>query len=186
VQAFVTAYNALVTFIGEQRSASAGGNGAAIGRDPMLRQLHSGLRGILTGAHGSGSLTRLAEVGVEFQSSGQLKLNDQAFDDAVTTDADGVQDLFAGAAGAFVEVGSLVNGYAQADGVIPAGKKRLESQINLMDAQIEAMQRRLAIERESLLRQFAEADAVMSRLNSQAGSLAQLGAGLNSNSNFSS
>jgi len=41
-------------------------------------------------------------------------------------------------------------------------------------AQIDDMQARLALERQSLQKQFAEADAVMSRLNSQSGSLANL------------
>ena len=47
-----------------------------------------------------------------------------------------------------------------------------------MDAQIAAMQRRLAIQRESLQRQFAEADLIMSRLKSQASSLANFGSGM--------
>jgi hypothetical protein len=42
------------------------------------------------------------------------------------------------------------------------------------------MQARLAIERQSLQRQFADADAMMSRLKNQAGSLASFGSSLGS------
>ncbi len=175
VTTFVTAYNDLVKFVGEQRSAAAGGDSASIGREPILRQLHNALRSALVGTHGAGALTRLAEAGVELTSSGQLKLNEAVFDAAVADNADDVRQLFGGTGGAFPAVESLLDGYAQADGIIPSGKKRLEGQISSMDAQIEAMQRRLAVERESLQRQFAEADSIMSRLNSQASSLANLG-----------
>jgi flagellar capping protein FliD len=44
-----------------------------------------------------------------------------------------------------------------------------------MDSQIASMQARLAIQRASLQREFTEADAAMSRLNSQSDSLATFG-----------
>jgi flagellar capping protein FliD len=49
-----------------------------------------------------------------------------------------------------------------------------------MDAQIASMQARLAIQRASLQRQFTEADAAMSRLRNQSGSLAGIGSGFGS------
>jgi flagellar hook-associated protein 2 len=171
---FVTAYNTLATFVGDQRAAAAKGDQTSIGREPILRQLYNGLRASLLGPHGSGALTRLAEVGIEFTTTGQLKLNEQVFDDAVTAGVDDVRALFADAAGPMPGVTALLDGFSAADGIIPTGKKRLETQIATMAAQIDDMQARLALERQSLQKQFAEADAVMSRLNSQSGSLANL------------
>ena len=177
---FITAYNGLVAFIGEQRTAAANGEAASIGRDPVLRQLHATLRSALLAVTGSGTLTRLAEVGVKFTSSGQLTLDDTTFTDAVTTQTSAVASLVTGSAGAFGAVASLLDGYTVAGGLIPAGQRRLEQQIATLDDQIETMQRRLAIERDSLMRQFIEADTIMSRLRGQANSLAAFGSSLGS------
>jgi hypothetical protein len=106
------------------------------------------MRSALVGAHGTGTLTRLAEAGIEFTSSGQLKLNGSVFDAAITEGSADVRELFGGTAGAFPDVEALLDLYQQVDGFIPAGKKRLEAQIATMSSQIDAMQRRLAIQRE--------------------------------------
>jgi flagellar capping protein FliD len=74
----------------------------------------------------------------------------------------------------------VLEDYSAGAGLISGMKDRLTRQISAMDDQISAMQARLALQRTALQRQFTEADAAMSRLNSQSGSLASLGAGLGS------
>jgi len=180
IEGFVTAYNEFMKFVGDQRTAAAGGDASSIGREPMLRQLHGILRSALAGAHGTGALTRLAEVGLEMTSNGQLKLNEDLFDAAIEGSADDVRTLFAATDGAFPGLESTLQTYSQADGLIPASKRRLEAQIASMDAQIEAMQRRLATQRETLQKEFAEADLIMTRLKSQASSLSTFSSGLGS------
>jgi flagellar hook-associated protein 2 len=180
LQAFVTAYNEFVKFAGEQRTSAGTGDAASIGREPILRQLHNSLRAALAGAHGTGVLTRLAEAGVEFKRNGELTLNEDAFDAAVTAGGDDLRALFSAADGAFPALESMLDVYAQVDGLIPSTKKRLQDQIASMNDQIEAMQRRLALQRESLQKQFAEADLIMSRLKSQASSLSGFSSGLGS------
>ena len=178
LEEFITAYNALVTFANEQRSAAGNGDSASIGRDPLLRQLRNSLRSELLGEHGSEVVTRLAEVGLEFTQAGTLKLNSARLSEAVTDNGDAVRNLFAGTGGVFVAVDGLLEEYAGASGFISSIKDRLNLQIGAMDRQIENMQARLAIERATLQRQFTEADAAMSRLKSQSGSLANLGSSL--------
>jgi flagellar capping protein FliD len=177
IEAFVTAYNNFMKFVGEQRTAAAGGDASSIGREPMLRQLHGILRSALAGAHGSGALSRLAEVGLALTSTGELKLDESMFDAAIEGSADDVRTLFSATDGAFPGLESMLVTYSQVDGFIPASKRRLQDQIASMDAQIEAMQRRLAIQRETLQKQFAEADLIMSRLKGQAASLSSFGGG---------
>jgi len=125
-------------------------------------------------------LTRLAEAGVELKRNGELTLNEDVFDAAVTAGADDLRALFSAADGVFPAVESMLDVYAQVDGLIPSTKKRLQDQIASMNDQIEAMQRRLALQRESLQKQFAEADLIMSRLKSQASSLSGFSSGLGS------
>ena len=171
IQAFVTAYNELVKFQNEQRTSAATGDASSIGRNPILRSLQMDLRNGILGAYGTGVLTRLPEAGVEFTRTGELKLNESIFDAAVAVDPDHIRELFGGTTGAFIAIEATLDTYEAANGFIRTGKDRLSKQIDAMTAQIEAMQQRLAVERETLKRQFAEADLAMSRLKSQAGSL---------------
>jgi flagellar hook-associated protein 2 len=178
VQAFIDAYNSVIKFSNAQRTSATAGDGASIGRDPALRQLRSELRTELLGAHGSGVVTRLAEVGVEFTATGTLSLNRAVFDDAVAAHGDDVRALFGGTGGVFTAVEKVLDGFRGGTGVISAAKERLNRQIASMDNQISAMQTRLALQRSALQKEFAEADAAMARLNGQAGSLANFGSSL--------
>lgn len=178
VEAFATAYNNIVSFLETQRLSAGSGEEASIGSDPMLRQLRGALRTALLGSHGSGSLTRLAEIGVEFTRDGRVELNRKVFDAAVAADGDGVRALLGGTEGAFPAVESMLESYTMATGTISVAKDRLNRQIRTMDDQILAMQNRLALQRDALQRQFTEADAAMSRLKSQSSALSGIGSGL--------
>jgi flagellar hook-associated protein 2 len=177
VEAFVTAYNDFVTFQTSQREAAAAGNTASISRDPLLRSLQSSLRSSLLASHGSATFTRLSEVGVEFTTTGTLKLNSAKFDEAVANDGDAVRALFTAADGVFPAVEDMIKEYTQANGFIANVTTRLKAQVESVGDQVAQMQGRLALQRESLLRQFIEADLAMSRLREQSNSLAGLGAG---------
>lgn len=174
VEAFVSAYNETIGFLETQRTSAGNGDSASIGRDPLLRQLRNSLRSELLGAHGEGVFTRLAEVGVEFTRDGRLEVDRAAFDAAIAANGDAVRGLFAGPSGAFTSIGSVLGTYTNAAGFISSAKDRLNKQVDLVDTQIVSMQARLALERESLQRQFTEADAAMSRLKNQSGSLESL------------
>lgn len=178
IESFVSAFNTVVKFLEAQRVAANRGDAGTIGRDPVSRQLRSSLRSALTDVYGSGDYTRLAEVGVEFTSSGTLTLNRARLDEALQAHPDGVQTLFAGTDGAFQAVADVLDSYSTSTGLISTIKERLTRQISSMDEQILAMQSRLAVERASLQRQFTEADAAMSRLRNQSGSLASFGSSL--------
>jgi flagellar hook-associated protein 2 len=114
---------------------------------------------------------------VEFTSTGTLALNQAVFDEAIATDGNAVRQLFAGPGGVFPAIETVLEEYTTANGFISMVKDRLTRQITAMDTQIASMQRRLALQRESMQRQFTEADAAMSRLRSQSSSLASLGIG---------
>ncbi len=178
VEAFVSAYNGVVSFINEQRSSAANGDATSIGRDSLLRQLKNSLRNDLLGPHGSGTLTRLSEVGVEFTTSGTLSLDTSRLDAAVATDAADVRDLFAGTTGVFPQVNTLLDSFSGSSGFISTVKARIAQQVASMDSQIAAMQNRLAIQRATLQQEFAAADALMAQLRNQSSSLAGIGSQL--------
>jgi flagellar hook-associated protein 2 len=173
VESFVSAYNDTIGFLEAQRTSA--GDDRSIGGDPMLRQLRNSLRAKLLGAHGSGTFGHLSEVGIEFTRNGTLTLERSKFDAAMTSNAEEVRGLFAGAGGVFPADETTLAEYTAASGLISSVKDRINRQITSMDGQILAMQSRLALQRDALQRQFTEADAAMSRLKNQSGSLASLG-----------
>lgn len=173
VEAFISAYNDTIGFLEAQRTSA--GDVRSIGGDPMLRQLRNSLRAELLGAHGTGTFSHLAEVGIEFSRNGTLTLQRAKFDAAMTSNAAEVRGLFAAAGGVFPAVEATLSEYTAASGLISSVKDRINRQIASMDGQILAMQSRLALQRDALQRQFTEADAAMSRLKNQSGSLASLG-----------
>jgi flagellar hook-associated protein 2 len=178
LQRFVSAYNDIAKFIGDQRAAGAKGDAAGIGRDPLLRQLSGSLRSALLSAYGSDAMTRLSEVGLEFTQTGTLKLDAARLAEALDTDETNVRNLIGGTTGAFAAVGVLLDEYSQQEGFIASVKTRLTAEIDNMDDQIERLQLRLAQQREALQREFIQADLAMSRLKNQQSSLANFGSGL--------
>jgi flagellar hook-associated protein 2 len=175
IGSFIEAYNEVIKFLGQQRADSVEGKTSSIGRDPLLRQLHTALRLDLVGAHGTGLFTRLSEVGVELTSDGTMKLVKSRLSDAVAEDADAVRELFAGTGGVFSNIETTLSEYTQSNGFISTAKQQLTGQIKDMDAQIIEMQARLALQREGLMREFIAADQAMSRLKEQSSSLATFG-----------
>ncbi len=177
IERFIAGYNDMVGFLEAQRVSAGAGDTKSIGNDPLLRQLRGNLRSSLLGAHGSGdnAYSHLSEIGIEFMRDGTLKLDRTRFDAALSANGDDVRALFAGDGGAFPAVQTMLAEYTTSTGFISSAKDRLNKQVSLMDSQILAMQSRLAIQRDALQRQFTEADAAMSRLKNQSGSLASLG-----------
>jgi flagellar hook-associated protein 2 len=184
VDAFVTSFNDLVKFADQQATASNGGTVGAIGRDSVLRGLRNSLRNALLGPHGSGTFTRLAEVGIGFTRTGELTFDRTAFTTALNSDPAAVQSLFTDAStGAFSSVNTLIDDYTAAGGFLPDARTRLSDEIARVGRQMDDMSARLAIRRAALQQEFAAADEAMARMNSQKNSLSSISSDLFS-SNF--
>jgi flagellar hook-associated protein 2 len=178
VDGFVKAYNDLVGWVNDQRSAAVDGK-TNVAREAVVRGLHSDLRAAILGAHGEGTLTRLAAVGIGFDRTGQMKVDDSAFKDAVNADPSAVQELFAGAAdgstdGAFDDLSELVSSYADAGGLVAKAKNRIDDQVKQISGRMDVLDAQLTIRRNALQAEFIAADQAMQRLNSQVNSLTAL------------
>jgi flagellar hook-associated protein 2 len=178
VEEFVKAYNDLVKWVNEQRTAALEGK-TNVSREAVVRGLHADLRAAILGEHGEGTLTRLAAVGIGFDRAGLMKIDDSVFDDAVDADPGAVQELFAGASdgttdGAFDDLSDLVSIYADAGGLVSKAKDRLDDQVKNISGRMDVLDAQLAIRRNALQAEFIAADQAMSRLNSQVNSLSSL------------
>jgi flagellar hook-associated protein 2 len=182
IETFVTAYNDLVKFATDQAAAAGRGDQTSIGRDPLLRQLRSQLRSTLSSEYATGgALTALSQAGVELTRTGTLELNTARLDEALAGGTAGLAALFTGTAGnpgVFAGLDGLLDNYTQGDGLLPGARRQLTEQASRFDAQIAAMQDRLALRRAALQREFIAADQAMTMLKSQTSSLAQFGAQL--------
>jgi len=178
VQKLVTAYNELMTFVNDQRTAATNGK-TNIARDPLVQGLRNSLRAALLDDYtNSGDFSRLAAVGIGFDRNGQMLLDEKTFENAVTGHLSSVQSLFTGddgVSGAFGEVGALIRNYSQAGGLVADVRQRLTTQMQSLTTRISALEEQLERRRLTLQREFQAADEAMSQLNSQVASLSSLG-----------
>ncbi|NOT24492.1 MAG: flagellar filament capping protein FliD [Acidobacteria bacterium] len=176
LKSFVTAYNDLRTLTTTPPSTTN-----PVGRDLVLRGIQNELRMALTAEYGTGDYTRLASVGLGFSRTGELMLDESQLEEALQSNPDAVKSLFADATtGSFAAVDKLIKTYTSADGQLPDARLRLNDEISRIGQRIASMEERLALRRATLQKEYAAADAAMSRLNSQSGTLANLGASLSS------
>ncbi|MGE3490844.1 MAG: flagellar filament capping protein FliD [Vicinamibacterales bacterium] len=178
LQTFVTTYNDLVKFMNDQVTAAVRNNDSSIGRDPGVRQLKNSLRAALTSAYpNTGGLQYLSQLGVEMTRTGMLEIKDSVFDAAVADGADNAAKLLAGtteAPGALVSIGALLKEYTKGAGVIQSAQTQINAQISRISDQMGRMEERLWVRRMALQQEFTAADAAMSRLKAQSGSLGGL------------
>lgn len=174
LQSFVSAYNDLVQFVGDQNTAAAKGDTTSIGRDSVVRSLRTALREGLTGQYGtSGTFQYLSQIGVQFERTGKLSLDEGTLDAATVNVAD-LQTLVAGSTGAFRGIQSIVEQYVGADGLVPNAKTRLSGEMSRLDDRITNLTARLALRQQMLQREYSAADAVMTQLQSQMSAISSL------------
>jgi flagellar hook-associated protein 2 len=183
LETFASAYNDLVKFANDQQAAANKGTQGTLGKDALLRNLRSQLRTVLLDQYGSGTFTHLAEVGLEFTRTGEIKINREALNDALSTSPSSVASLFTDSTnGAFKAVDTLIDEYTQSGGLLPGARERLSDELTRIDKRMDDLEARLAVRRQSLQQQFIAADLAMTRLKSQQGSLSSFSTSLSNNS----
>jgi flagellar hook-associated protein 2 len=178
VDGFVKAYNDLMSFVNEQRTSAISGN-ASVGRDPMVRGLHTDLRSAILGSHGAGALTNLASVGIGFDRAGLMTVDTKVFKEAVATNPGALQTLFAGEGagatdGAFDDLSALLTRYTDSGGLLKGARTRIEDQVRNISQRMDTMDAQLSLRRSSLQAEFIAADQAMQALNSQVSALSAL------------
>jgi flagellar hook-associated protein 2 len=177
LQSVVTAYNDLMKFVNDQGASAAQGNQASIGRDAMLRGIKGALRGVLSDEYDTGGpFTFLAQIGLEMTTSGTMQLKESKFNDAVKNGTADVALLLGGTDGdgAFAAIEDLLKDYTKSGGFVQSAQTQINNQVTRLATQVENMQSRLAVRRAALQKEFTAADAAMSQLKSQSGSLSNL------------
>jgi flagellar hook-associated protein 2 len=180
VKAFQTAYNSAVAFIDDQQKAAGESNQSSIGRDPLVRGLRSQLARVLnTEQPIGGTFTAISQVGLSLSRTGQLEFNESEFDAAISTDSASVERLFKGSGatlGVFNSLQPVIESYTKTQGLLLTAQERLTDQLTKIADRIAEFERRLAIKREALQREFTAADLAISQLKASGGQLSSLSA----------
>jgi flagellar hook-associated protein 2 len=177
VKKFITAYNDLVTFSKDQNTAAIAGK-ASIGRDALLRGLRNSLRNATVDEYTGGGLTRLAEIGIGFDITGKMVLDEKLFDGRLADSTADVQFLLSGSdgtGGAFGGMAALVENYTQTGGLVASMRERIDEQIRGLSRRIDSVSAQLELRRLALQREYTAADLAMTRLKSQSASLESMG-----------
>ena len=180
VKKFTGAYNDLVSFLDQQSKAYANKEHDNIGGDPLVRQLRDSLSRV-AGAEvaTSDTFTSLAQVGLAFNRTGQLEFRGTDLQKALSTDRGAVMALFQGGRGfdgAFDAVKEAIGNYTSSGGLIPTAQLRLDNQLSKIGDRIADLERRLAIRKEAMQREFIATDLAMAQLKASMGQLGSLGA----------
>jgi flagellar hook-associated protein 2 len=175
---FVTAYNNAVTELSQYH----GQNGGVLEGEPEIRSLESSLRNIVNYSSGSGSATSLFQMGVTFDSGGQLSFNSSALDSFSFSD---LQSYF----GDGTQTGFLKNAQAMLtsvddplSGTLPTALSSIATQIQNTSDQIETNQQRVDTLQTNLTAQMAAADAAIAMLQNQSDYFTNLFAAMKQNS----
>jgi flagellar hook-associated protein 2 len=179
VKKFITAYNDLTTFAKDQNTAAIAGK-ASIGRDPLLRGLRDALRSAVGDEYTGGVRKRLGEIGIGFDMTGKMTLDQTRFDDALNSAPADVQLLLSGSdgtGGAFGAMTDIVEEYTQTGGLIGTIRERNDTQIRDLNRRMDGVSAQLELRRQALQREYIAADLAMTRLKSQSASLSSMGGG---------
>ena len=176
VASFVESYNALVqtfdtltAYDPESEIASPLLGDATLRgiRDQVRRELSIAVADI------DADFSTLAEVGVETQLDGSLKLNSAKLTEVLDADFVKFGQLFANSDGFAVRLHSLVDGFLGTGGIIETRTQGLTSSIEDFSDQRVALSERLASLETRLLRQFNALDSLLGELNSTSNFLNQ-------------
>lgn len=173
VTAFVAAYNALNTFIGETTRFDAEKKQAALLQgDRTALGVQSQLRAMLGGAGSSSTVfTTLSQIGLEFQRDGSLKINDAKLEAAqanptelrkMLANADAATPSKYGFAKRITEWADEVLG---TDGSLPARKTSIQKRIAANQKDLERFEDRLTQVEARLRRQYNALDTTMANAN---------------------
>jgi len=179
VKKFTSAYNDLNSFLETQAKAYANKERDNIGGDPLVRQLRNTLSRVAgSEVPTADTYTSLAQVGLTFNRTGQLEFRSADLKTAMSTDRNAVISLFQGATGfdgAFDKVKTAIGNYTASGGLIPTAQTRLDDQLSKIGDRIAELERRLAIRKEAMQKEFIATDLAIAQLNASMGQIGSLG-----------
>jgi len=178
VDAFVSAYNDIVTFITGQKETSWGAENGLQGTKRRLQSLLTAPLG------GTGAFQTLVDIGIKTnKDDGTISLDSTRFNDALTRDLDSVEKLFVGDSnsdGIAKKFTDYLDGITDSiDGLYATRKNSTERSVKNIDSNIQSFERRLEMRERTLRAQYESLELLMSSMNSTSSYLNQQFSALN-------
>jgi flagellar hook-associated protein 2 len=180
VKTLVSEYNKLREFAGKQAlNNPTTGMRSPLANDSVLRQALSDIRNTLLASNDNGGQYHyLAEIGVEFSQTGDLKFDETKFNAALDSYPTDLKKLFQGTAGVdgvFDTLKAKLDNVDGTAGLVKTTRNSIDLTLKSYRDRITAQELRLDLRRNELTRLYAAADQAMSRLNAMSGQLSSLG-----------
>ncbi len=172
VNDLVKAYNSLLSTSSTLTAYNADTKtGAALMGDSTLRNLMTRVRQTFVSPQdtGANSMKVLSEIGVSFQKDGTLAVDATKLHDATTKNLSGVANLFSSAAGSTggygKQLSAVVDDLTGTNGVLVAATKGVNSTLDDLSKQYNAMQARVDSTVARYKAQFTQLDVMINSMN---------------------
>lgn len=166
VSGFVSAYNEMLTFIEDVKTADSSTGGKF---RPIARKMQDLLSTMVTGNE---SFNSLASLGFETDSeTGELSYDASTLSDALINNIEDLQSLFVGSSdnpGVAKQISTYLQNQLSSSGFIDTQTASNDEKIARFEASIETMEARLEKREETLTAQFSALETLVSTLNTQA------------------
>ncbi len=171
VRDFVDGYNAVQGYLG-QLGARAG----ILQGDGTLMRLQTRLRQLVTSPvqHEGSGFTQVAQLGIQVDRHGLMSLDEAALRAALEADSDAVHEVFGASAtehsagGVAQRLSDSLHGYLRSgDGLLTQRDRLYERMLRDFDDRREFLERRVLRREDSLRRQFAGLESMLSTMHSQ-------------------
>ncbi len=164
LQDFVTNYNSLRTALNAQEGPSAG----ALSGDMAITQLEDTMRSLTGYTSSTGSINSLANLGIEFDSTGQASFDQSTFDSLTATQVSGAFSFLGSATSGFAGFSQTLQQMADPiSGVIQTEITGLGQTDSSLQSQISTLTDRITTMQSNLSSQLESADAGIAELQSQ-------------------
>lgn len=171
IQAFVDAYNKVADYISTEQGydSSTSTAGHLLG-DSTTNRIKSRLQSFV---NESISGTSLSDLGITVSSSGDLELNSDALDSALSDNFDVVKKFFAdGSQGLAVGMADAIGSWVNSDdGILTERSKGIQNSIDRLDERKSEMEDRLSKEEDMLTARFNALETLLSSYSTTASSV---------------
>lgn len=180
IEGFVKAYNSVVSTMDSITRYDAGSNTAQpLAGDAMVRGIGQTLQSIVGNvADSGGAFKMLSQIGIDLQTNGQLKIDNDKLSQALSDDRANVEKLFAGNDGYALRLADTVADMLGSQGQIKAKDDALQSQKTSISRDQERLDERMSRVEARYQAQFSALDTLMAQMTSTSNFLSQQLAGL--------
>lgn len=186
IQAFISAYNALITEVDsltKNRTLGDDGKtvlseGGALSGDPMVRSIMNQVTKSLGGVFSSGGneLNNLYALGITFNEQGKMEISTTSlyggdsgrtrFDNALENNYDKIADLFGGTDGISESLDGLISQFTARDGILVNKETSLQEQLKKNTKDRDAFERYIESYEETLRQRYGALDSTLGQLQS--------------------